>query len=323
MSMGYDGVEPQREMLMAVTDRSGKITLKSVYRAVLEGHSSGTADKELMKEKTIQLYKHLLKAAGGDKSKMGEDVIAALTRDEVRYTFGLIQILDPNNALTHEYSAIVPEEITMYIKDAMTENKGQLTKEAFYNIYEENLGGTRKYADEFWQRLAGEKPVVMDLSKTIDAALRPHEKYRRDKPENDASDDDTITTPQGHQSRPKKEQGGYSDKLDGQEEDDEEEEEDEEDGAEGGQGDGEQDSENKVNGEKEGKEGGKGKSGDLDFTGDEDDQEDGAENENEAEDGDDQEEPEAFNENGDWKDEKKSDSKEKDPTPTDSKKDEL
>jgi len=210
MPMGGNELDSVRETLKGlVSSKLGYITKKQTYRVVYTTHSSGFINKHLILEKAKQLYVHLLKSAGENKETMTSEFINNLSHDQIRPVYDWLFPIEPANTYNHEYSIFVPEELRDIIGRLQEQNGGVIKKQDFITEYLED-GGTIKFAEDFWQRLAGTEESITDVSKTLEHALEKYEYYRRDNPEDEGSDDDVIITPQGHKSQPKKFEGGYA-----------------------------------------------------------------------------------------------------------------
>lgn len=230
MSMGNTDIKETRNFLREMVDEtSGKITKKGTLAFVYQGHEGGAINKKLIKQQASTLYQLLLDAAGGDKELMTESLIANLTRDEVRATWLLTNPIEPSNSYNYEYSNIYPENIVNMIRAARAENNGKLEKEKVIQMYED-MGGTRDFGERLWTNLAGDKLTVENISETLRDALRPYIEHRTESPDKEDDDDGdaTIITPQGHVTQPKKRQGGYTRKVEDEDENEERNEKEEE-----------------------------------------------------------------------------------------------
>lgn len=190
-----------------VDKKKGYITLKSVYRMILSNHQMGAKKKKLLVNKTKLMYNHFLELAGGNQENMNQSFLESLTRKQFRPVYLWLFPMEPANNYEHEYAYFLPEEIQEKIEELRTSNSGTLKKDVFMEEYE-NMGGTRKFAEEFWTNLAGslDTSEVSDISETLEKALMNYDLYRREDPEQDQHDgDSTIVTPQGHVSQPKRE----------------------------------------------------------------------------------------------------------------------
>lgn len=212
MPMGGNELESVRETLKGlISTKLGYITKKQTYKMVYATHSSGFINKHLIMEKAKQLYVHLSNIVGENKKTMTSEFINNLPRDQIRPIYDLLFPIEPANTYNHEYSVFVPEELHDIIGRLQEQNNGVIKKQDFIKEYLE-AGGTIKFAEDFWQRLASTEESITDVSKTLEHALEKYEYYRRDNPEDESSDDDVIITPQGHKSQPKKFEGGYATK---------------------------------------------------------------------------------------------------------------
>lgn len=211
--MGHNELESVMEDLNheIVDKKKGYITKHSVYRFVYAQHREGYINKEIVKDKTMKIYEYLLSIAGEDKQAMNKSFVASLKRAQVRPMYPWFFPTEPASAYTHEYSYFTPEEVRENVLLAIDAYEGKMTKEQFLQFYKE-MGGSEKLGQEFWGNLAGDAEEVSgdDITKNLDKALVKYEYYRREDPEREEEDEEAvIVTPQGHQSRPKHESGGY------------------------------------------------------------------------------------------------------------------
>ena len=193
-----------------VDKKVGHVTKKYIYRLVRRNHAESYKNKDLFLKKAKAFYKHLLEIAGGIEANMNQSFVEGLTRDQIRKSYDWIFPIEPSNSYEHEYSQFTPESLMEMVEELLASNERKVKKQAFLDEYEK-LGGTEKFALEFWQNLAGDANEVTDESKDIDKALKKYEYYRKESTDDDGSDGDSINiTPQGHETRPKHERGGYS-----------------------------------------------------------------------------------------------------------------
>ena len=216
MTMGNFEIKSLHEMMYeAIDSKKGFITKKRVYRFVYENHRNGAINKDLILKKAKALFHYLLEIANGDAESMNEDFVRDLTRDQLRQTYQWIFPMEPANNYEHEYAHFTPEEIIELITDLTHDGAKSLFKEELVKEYQEK-GGTAKFAEELWERLAGKEVSVTVTEKNLAHATEKYEYFRRDKPDEDYDDEDTITTPQGHKSQPRKFTGGYGDGDEGE-----------------------------------------------------------------------------------------------------------
>ena len=214
MTMGNADIsEIQNEHLPELINRKkGHITKRNTYRVVYRGHSSGDKNMKLIKHKAKNLYNYLSELADGKAESVTHEFIQSISREQVRPVHQWLFPIEPENSCDNEYSVFEPEEITRIIEEIKERNNGKIGKKIFVDGYQK-LGGTLKFAEEFWTRLAGDKLEIKDTSKTIEYALENYELHRGNDPEAfNVGDDGTIITPQGHKSQPKRNVGGYSSK---------------------------------------------------------------------------------------------------------------
>lgn len=218
MSMGNNELESVMQELSEyiVDPKKGYITKRRVFTLINMNHENFNRDKEKMVSKSKAMYKHLINIAGGKKEAMTQEFVDNLTRAQVRACYTWLFPIEPSNSYEHEYSYFSPERLQEMVEYAMKDNK--LRKEDFQAAYLEE-GGTEKFADQFWENLAGDLQVVTKEEMDFDKALKKYEYYRKEDPNNEEEDDDAvIITPQGHKSQPKSERGGYADPKENEEE---------------------------------------------------------------------------------------------------------
>lgn len=223
MPMGNSEISAiKQDLPQLINETTGYVTKRSTFQVVYQGHESGAKNKELMVQKAKNMYAYLLEIAGGTKEKMTTDFLRNLTRAQIRPLYPWLFPIEPAGSYNHEYSVLLPEDLTDTIENMKSNNKGVLQKKDFLKVYQD-IGGTLKFAENFWQKLAGDKNEISDTSKTIADALAPYEYHRREDPDREVEDDDAvIVTPQGHKSQPKKMKGGYAQTKEEEEEEPEE-----------------------------------------------------------------------------------------------------
>jgi len=226
-NMGMGGFELDalaREFNDKLVDKKvGHITKKRTYKFVRLNHEGSFKNKHLFVKKTKALYNHLLEIAGGIEKNMNQSFVESLTREQLRKTYDWVFAIEPSNSYEHEYSYFSPDHLRGIV-EALLESSGRRTveKQVFLDEYQNN-GGTERFALEFWQNLAGDANEVTDASKNIDKAVKKYVYYQKESTDQDDEDGDAVNiTPQGHQTRPKNERGGYSNQEDPNEEKQEE-----------------------------------------------------------------------------------------------------
>lgn len=203
----YTVMEELRENL--VDEKKGYVTKRRVYSLIRMYHQMSAPNKDERVKKAKAMYAHFLALAGGTKENMNQSFVDNLTREQVRPCYLWAFPMEPANSYEHEYSYFLPETLTEILEEAIEYNGGKITKDAFLELYQQN-GGTEKFAQEFWQNLAGDSSEVSDFSETIEKAVAKYHYYRREDPERKEDNDEAvIVTPQGHTSQPKRETGGY------------------------------------------------------------------------------------------------------------------
>lgn len=210
MSMGNSELSEVLEQLKkyAVSKKKRYITKKHIYNLIYNMHEHTPKRKELLVEKTKSMYNYFLQLAGGNQENMTQAFVDSLTREQVRPVYKWLFPMEPANFYEHEYAYFQPEELQEEVQNLLQSSKGVLKKGVFIEAYTK-IGGTTRFAEEFWENLAGSldtSEVSGDVvTTTLPKALEKYDLYRREDPEErEAFDDDSIiVTPQGHVSQPK------------------------------------------------------------------------------------------------------------------------
>ena len=212
MPMGNGEISEMKDLLFRTIDKKkAVITKKKIYALVHHIHSGGAKNEVLWAKKSKSMYEYLLKIANGKHEIMTRSFIESLTRDNIRDMVYWIFPVEPANSYEHEYSYILPEQILHIIDETLKANNGKLVKEVFLKSYQ-GLGGTIKFAEDLWEKVAGDKDTTDEnefTNEKLQLAIQKYEYYRREDPYEEHHDDETIETPQGHKTQPKKAQGGY------------------------------------------------------------------------------------------------------------------
>ena len=213
MGMGYSQLHTlmDRFKKYIVDKKTGYITKKGTYKFVKYHHGDDVSNNTLLfAKKAKALYYYFLEIADGVEQNMNQSFVESLTRDQVRKTYHWVFRIEPSNSYEHEYSYFTPEELSDLVDTLFQNNGDTIQKQVFLDEYYK-AGGTEKVALEFWHNLAGDADEVTDASKNMEKALKKYEYYRRENADTDDEGEDSVNiTPQGHQTRPKHERGGYS-----------------------------------------------------------------------------------------------------------------
>ena len=149
MTMGYPELFQMRLQLLGALKHGNK----DLEVFLKESAATGDGSKQSPEEKAKAIMEILRE--GNITGEIDRRVIRKLTKDQLRRITLIHDPLIPSNLYEYEYYQIAPSELGRVLS-ILSKHDGIVKRDKFVKLYKDNLGGTHKFADKFFDDLAGE-----------------------------------------------------------------------------------------------------------------------------------------------------------------------
>lgn len=152
--------------------------------------------RRFTKLKTLELYNLLNNMSSTGTCTL--DMLASMTRDQLRTIVPLMERREPHSSYEFEYSYFTPEDIHRILETTAQQDGGVVVKGKFVAHYLQG-GGCIKFAEIFWERFAGLELQVRlsDYEERFEDAVKFYEYFRQHEVESEDEIDyeETIRIP--------------------------------------------------------------------------------------------------------------------------------
>lgn len=228
MTMGEPDLEHVKFQLYSLIKQKGMFA-KNLAQKILKEIYDGKDDVWLL-EKAEQVYSKMKNLLGHDLNK---DNVKSMTKEALRIFALVLQPIDASNTYDHEYLYVSPHDIK-YLVEGMLKKDGKLSRVVFVQMYQQKLYGTAKFAEEFFNKIAGEsenEASKEQVERNMHEALEKYLLYQRNEPETPTGETTVGDAYDGNKEDTEMFETGMPDmsEEDDSEEDDSEENDNEED----------------------------------------------------------------------------------------------
>jgi len=180
MTMGEPDLEYVRSSLLYLAKKKGSF-VKNIANYLLKVAYEGKSYSWAI-EKGKEVYSQIKMKIGKD---INADSVKSMSKDALRVFALAVQPIDASNTYDHEYTYVSPDAITDLVKH-MLDADDKLSRPTFVTRYQKELFGTEKFAQRFFDQIAGEsasEASKVQVNSNMEKALEKYKQYQRDEPE--------------------------------------------------------------------------------------------------------------------------------------------
>lgn len=180
MTMGEPDLEFVRSLWYSIVKRKGSL-VSNIAKLLLNEVYEGKSEAWLLK-KAEDVCDQVKSTIGKDISKSD---IKTMPKEALRIIAIAAQPIDASNTYDHEYKYISPDSIQALVEH-MLNTDSRFMRAKFVKRYQKELFGTSKFAEEFFDKLAGEsvnEATGDQVKANMGKALEKYNLYQKDDPE--------------------------------------------------------------------------------------------------------------------------------------------